>query len=114
MELNINKIVNKRTVYHHKGEGKYCGNTTYSIIIDDNGLKEVVKLNGEDGGNLDNSHGGVECFVVADFVPDMDESYKDDYRHTFTKFGYEFETERVIYNCNNELKLSVKRLTPCP
>lgn len=113
MEPKFTKIVSKLTIAHHKGEGKYCGNTTRILTIDASGVNEHVEVNGDKGDAGWDSHGGVDLFVMAEYVPDMDEAYKTEYQHTFVQFDYEFETERVIYNIPTQgMKLSIKRLQP--
>lgn len=114
MNLKITKIVSRLTTAHHKGEGKYCGNTIRSLVIDASGVNEHFERNGESGDPGWDNHGGVELFAIAEYVPDMDVSAIHEYRHQFSEFGYEFETERVVYNIPSQgMKISIKRLQPC-
>lgn len=114
MEPKFTKIVSRLTIAHHKGEGKYCGNTIRSLVIDASGVNEHVEVNGDKGEAGWDNHGGIDLFAIAEYVPNMNEAYKTDYQHTFVKFGYEVVTERVIYNIPTQgMKLSIKRLAPC-
>lgn len=114
MEPKFTKFVSRHTTAHHKGEGKYCGNTIRSLVIDASGVHEHVEVNGDKGEAGWDNHGGMDVFAMAEYVPDMDEAYKTDYQHTFHAFGYVVELERVIYNIPQQgMKLSIKRLEPC-
>lgn len=114
MNLKITKIVSRLTTAHHKGEGKYCGNTIRSLVIDASGVNEHVEINGDKGEAGWDIHGGVDLFVMAEYAPDIDEEASKEYRQQFSQFGYEFETERVIYNIPSQgMKLSIKSLQPC-
>ncbi len=111
MAIKVVDFLISHMIYHHEGEGVYCGNTERTFVGSKGSFSTVQHGKVPEDRSWD-TNSGIKMKAIAEIDEDDKKLIEADptYEHTFELFGYSIETERVVSFYSNVAIISVRSI----